>query len=233
MREAVLHAADDRDGRDQGGRRRRLPAGAASRPRRSPRSRTGSRSTSTRPRTSCGSSAARKGARFLVGLRRRDARRSREHAQAKLAAKGVDLIVANDVSRADIGFDVADNEVVLLDRWGGVVALPRRSKVEVADAHPGPRPGAAPRGARAPARADVTSDPGGARGRRSRALADHLRFQQALGTRDLPLDRRAARRAVLGPPARGGGERRAARSASSPRGATRSSSAPATRRRGS
>jgi phosphopantothenoylcysteine decarboxylase/phosphopantothenate--cysteine ligase len=45
----------------------------------------------------------------------------------------VDLIVANDVSRADIGFDVADNEVVLLDRWGGVVALPRRSKVEVAD----------------------------------------------------------------------------------------------------
>ena len=26
-----------------------------------------------------------------------------------------------------------DNEVVLLDRWGGVVALPRRSKVEVAD----------------------------------------------------------------------------------------------------
>ena len=45
----------------------------------------------------------------------------------------MDLIVANDVSRPDIGFDVAENEVVLLDRWGGVVALPRRSKVEVAD----------------------------------------------------------------------------------------------------
>ena len=45
----------------------------------------------------------------------------------------MDLIVANDVSRSDIGFDVADNEVVLLDRWGGVVALPRRSKAEVAD----------------------------------------------------------------------------------------------------
>ena len=57
----------------------------------------------------------------------------RAHARAKLAAKGVDLIVANDVSRADIGFDVADNEVVLLDRWGGTVALPRRSKTEVAD----------------------------------------------------------------------------------------------------
>ena len=45
----------------------------------------------------------------------------------------MDLIVANDVSRTDIGFDAAENEVVLLDRWGGVVALPRRSKGEVAD----------------------------------------------------------------------------------------------------
>ena len=75
---------------------------------------------------------ARKGARFLVGFAA-ETHDVREHAQAKLAAKGLDLIVANDVSRADIGFDVADNEVVLLDRWGGVVALPRQSKVEVAD----------------------------------------------------------------------------------------------------
>ncbi len=75
---------------------------------------------------------ARKGARFLVGFAA-ETHELRERAQAKLTAKGVDLIVANDVSRADIGFDVADNEVVLLDRWGGVVALPRRSKVEVAD----------------------------------------------------------------------------------------------------
>ena len=75
---------------------------------------------------------ARKGARFLVGFAA-ETRELRERARAKLSAKGVDLIVANDVSRSDIGFDVADNEVVLLDRWGGVVALPRRSKVEVAD----------------------------------------------------------------------------------------------------
>jgi phosphopantothenoylcysteine decarboxylase / phosphopantothenate---cysteine ligase len=74
----------------------------------------------------------RKGTRFLVGFAA-ETHDLREHAQTKLAAKGVDLIVANDVSRADIGFDVADNEVVLLDRWGGVVALPRLSKVEVAD----------------------------------------------------------------------------------------------------
>jgi phosphopantothenoylcysteine decarboxylase/phosphopantothenate--cysteine ligase len=75
---------------------------------------------------------ARKGDRFLVGFAA-ETHDLREHAQAKLIKKGVDLIVANDVSRSDIGFDAAENEVVLLDRWGGVVALPRRSKVEVAD----------------------------------------------------------------------------------------------------
>jgi phosphopantothenoylcysteine decarboxylase/phosphopantothenate--cysteine ligase len=75
---------------------------------------------------------ARKGARFLVGFAA-ETHDLREHARAKLVAKGVDLIVANDVSRSDIGFDATDNEVVLLDRWGGVVTLPRRTKVEVAD----------------------------------------------------------------------------------------------------
>jgi phosphopantothenoylcysteine decarboxylase/phosphopantothenate--cysteine ligase len=76
--------------------------------------------------------ARRKGARFLVGFAA-ETHELREHARAKLSAKGVDLIVANDVSRADIGFDAVDNEVVLLDRWGGTLALPRRTKTEVAD----------------------------------------------------------------------------------------------------
>jgi phosphopantothenoylcysteine decarboxylase/phosphopantothenate--cysteine ligase len=74
----------------------------------------------------------RKGARFLVGFAA-ETHELREHARQKLVAKGADLIVANDVSRADIGFDVADNEVTLLDRWGGTVAVPRRAKTEVAD----------------------------------------------------------------------------------------------------
>jgi phosphopantothenoylcysteine decarboxylase/phosphopantothenate--cysteine ligase len=76
--------------------------------------------------------AGLKGGRFLVGFAA-ETHELREHARQKLAAKGVDLIVANDVSRADIGFDVADNEVVLLDRWGGTVPVPRRAKTEVAD----------------------------------------------------------------------------------------------------
>jgi phosphopantothenoylcysteine decarboxylase/phosphopantothenate--cysteine ligase len=74
----------------------------------------------------------RKGDRFLVGFAAETGDVA-EHARQKLVAKGVDLIVANDISRSDIGFDVDDNEVVMLDRWGGRVALPRLPKAGVAD----------------------------------------------------------------------------------------------------
>ncbi len=56
------------------------------------------------------------------------------NAQAKLDAKGVDLLVVNDVSQRGIGFEAEDNEVTLLDRWGGNRALPRMPKADVADA---------------------------------------------------------------------------------------------------
>jgi phosphopantothenoylcysteine decarboxylase/phosphopantothenate--cysteine ligase len=56
------------------------------------------------------------------------------NAQAKLESKGIDLLVANDVSQAGIGFDAEDNEVLMLDRWGGRRPLPRMPKAEVADA---------------------------------------------------------------------------------------------------
>jgi phosphopantothenoylcysteine decarboxylase/phosphopantothenate--cysteine ligase len=56
------------------------------------------------------------------------------NAQAKLEAKNVDLLVVNDVSQRGIGFEAEDNEVTLLDRWGGNRALPRLPKAEVADA---------------------------------------------------------------------------------------------------
>ena len=55
------------------------------------------------------------------------------NARAKLEAKGIDLLVANDVSQAGIGFDADDNEVLLIDRWGGNRALPRMPKSAVAD----------------------------------------------------------------------------------------------------
>ena len=56
------------------------------------------------------------------------------NARAKLDAKNVDLLVVNDVSQPGIGFEAEDNEVVLIDRWGGQRALPRMSKADVADA---------------------------------------------------------------------------------------------------
>jgi phosphopantothenoylcysteine decarboxylase / phosphopantothenate---cysteine ligase len=37
-----------------------------------------------------------------------------DHARAKLVGKGVDAVVFNDISRADIGFDVTANEVTIL-----------------------------------------------------------------------------------------------------------------------
>jgi phosphopantothenoylcysteine decarboxylase/phosphopantothenate--cysteine ligase len=74
-----------------------------------------------------------KGTRFLVGFAA-ETHELQASARAKLDAKGVDLMVANDVGRADVGFDVEHNEVVLLDRWGGVATLSRRPKRELADA---------------------------------------------------------------------------------------------------
>lgn len=56
------------------------------------------------------------------------------HAQEKLARKGVDLLVANDVSEADSGFGADTNRVHLLAADGSVEALPLLSKRDVADA---------------------------------------------------------------------------------------------------
>jgi len=56
------------------------------------------------------------------------------NAQKKLAAKGLDLIAANDVSASDAGFAVDTNRVTILDRGGRAEALPLMSKAAVAQA---------------------------------------------------------------------------------------------------
>jgi phosphopantothenoylcysteine decarboxylase/phosphopantothenate--cysteine ligase len=56
-----------------------------------------------------------------------------ENARAKLEAKRLDLIVANDITAADAGFAAETNRVVLLDREGGVEELPLMSKAAVAE----------------------------------------------------------------------------------------------------
>ena len=55
----------------------------------------------------------RRGGRTVVGFAA-ETDHVLENARGKLARKGCDLIVANDVSRSDIGFDVDRNEVVIL-----------------------------------------------------------------------------------------------------------------------
>ncbi|MDI6799239.1 MAG: bifunctional phosphopantothenoylcysteine decarboxylase/phosphopantothenate--cysteine ligase CoaBC [Actinomycetota bacterium] len=52
----------------------------------------------------------------------------------KMKKKGADLIVCNDVSRDDIGFESDDNEVIILDREGNSTKIPRSSKRVIARA---------------------------------------------------------------------------------------------------
>jgi phosphopantothenoylcysteine decarboxylase / phosphopantothenate---cysteine ligase len=60
----------------------------------------------------------RRNGQVLVGFSADTGGQGLERAREKLAAKRVDLIVFNDVSRHDIGFDAADNEVVLVSAEG-------------------------------------------------------------------------------------------------------------------
>ncbi len=55
------------------------------------------------------------------------------NARKKLANKNLDLMVANDITKADSGFDVDTNRVVLIDKAGKTEELPLMSKREVAE----------------------------------------------------------------------------------------------------
>jgi phosphopantothenoylcysteine decarboxylase/phosphopantothenate--cysteine ligase len=58
--------------------------------------------------------------------------RLRENAAAKLASKRVDLMVANDVSASDAGFEVDTNRAVLLGADGRADETPLLSKEQLA-----------------------------------------------------------------------------------------------------
>lgn len=57
-----------------------------------------------------------------------------ESGRRKMEAKGADLVVVNDVGRRDIGFDAADNEVLILEPGQPARRVTRRPKRDVADA---------------------------------------------------------------------------------------------------
>jgi len=56
-----------------------------------------------------------------------------QNARAKLEAKGLSLVVANDITAPNAGFAADTNQVTLLDPEGRVEALPLMSKAEVAE----------------------------------------------------------------------------------------------------
>jgi phosphopantothenoylcysteine decarboxylase/phosphopantothenate--cysteine ligase len=72
-----------------------------------------------------------KGKRILVGFAA-ETDELMANAQAKLKAKNLDILVANDVSAADAGFAVETNRVVLLSPSGESEELPLMSKEAVA-----------------------------------------------------------------------------------------------------
>ncbi|HWW18728.1 MAG TPA: bifunctional phosphopantothenoylcysteine decarboxylase/phosphopantothenate--cysteine ligase CoaBC [Candidatus Saccharimonadales bacterium] len=75
--------------------------------------------------------ARSKGERLIVGFAA-ETEHVVENARKKLAAKGADLIVANDVTAEGAGFDHDTNIVTLIARDGRDLALPQMSKNEVA-----------------------------------------------------------------------------------------------------
>ena len=76
---------------------------------------------------------ARRPGQTLVGFAAEHGEGAVDLARGKLERKGLDLVVVNDISRADIGFEVAENEVTIVGR-GAERAVARASKAEVAGA---------------------------------------------------------------------------------------------------
>ncbi|MBF0746169.1 bifunctional phosphopantothenoylcysteine decarboxylase/phosphopantothenate--cysteine ligase CoaBC [Gemella sp. 19428wG2_WT2a] len=54
-----------------------------------------------------------------------------EYAQDKIKKKNLDLIVANDVSKADIGFASDENEVYIIDKKNNINKIDKESKKEI------------------------------------------------------------------------------------------------------
>jgi phosphopantothenoylcysteine decarboxylase / phosphopantothenate---cysteine ligase len=73
-----------------------------------------------------------KTSQFLIGFAA-ETENLAANALKKLNAKNLDMIVANDVSREDSGFDGDNNIALILDHTGASCALPRMTKDELAE----------------------------------------------------------------------------------------------------
>lgn len=84
------------------------------------------------PDVLAGLAAARTDGQTLIGFAAEHGEQGLAHARAKLAEKRLDAIVLNDISRADIGFAAAENEVtVIASAWEQ--SIPKASKRTVAE----------------------------------------------------------------------------------------------------
>lgn len=79
-----------------------------------------------------GELAREKAGRILIGFAA-ETERLAENARHKLASKGADMIVANDVTKEGAGFDTDTNIVTLFLRDGREIALQKMSKFDVAN----------------------------------------------------------------------------------------------------
>jgi phosphopantothenoylcysteine decarboxylase/phosphopantothenate--cysteine ligase len=68
---------------------------------------------------------------FLIGFAA-ESERLRENARQKLESKSLDLIVANDISDGELGFEVDLNQVLLIDREGNEEQLQPLTKTQIA-----------------------------------------------------------------------------------------------------
>lgn len=73
----------------------------------------------------------KKGNQFIVGFAA-ETEDAVANAERKLKSKHLDMIVANNVSQPEAGFEKDTNIVTLIDRWGEVTEYPVMSKPEVA-----------------------------------------------------------------------------------------------------
>ncbi len=80
-----------------------------------------------------GLAASRRPDQTLVGFAAEHGEGALDHGRDKLARKGVDAVVVNDIARTDIGFESPDNEVTIITA-AGETHVARASKAEVARA---------------------------------------------------------------------------------------------------
>jgi phosphopantothenoylcysteine decarboxylase / phosphopantothenate---cysteine ligase len=80
-----------------------------------------------------GLAAIRRADQTVVGFAAEHGEGALAYGRDKLARKGLDAVVVNDIARADIGFEGSDNEVTIVTA-AGERHVPRASKAEVARA---------------------------------------------------------------------------------------------------